>query len=128
MYRVLHHSVERHKERTVDIKNVLVSDNQWYTFTKIAQDKHANGAPLLPKQNFHCNWALDELMLSSLFTLSLDQYIGLLIEYIKPKHFVSEVLEDFVNVPIVGDLHVVEVQPGPCKLDFNTLHGFPDTP
>ena len=34
MYRVLHHSIERDKELTVDIKNVIVSDNQWQKFIK----------------------------------------------------------------------------------------------
>ena len=32
MYRVFHHSIERDKERTVDTKNIIVSDNQSWKF------------------------------------------------------------------------------------------------
>ena len=56
---------------------------------------------------------------------SPDQYIGLQsinADYwcliCKTQHF-PRVLEDFLNVSIVGDLHIVEFQP--CASDFHVI-------
>ena len=61
------------------------------------------------------------------FTSTLpDQYTGPPVEYTRTQDSISaKILEDFVDVSTVGDLHVEENQPCPCKLAFNTLHQFP---
>ena len=58
---------------------------------------------------------------------SPDQYIGLRIEWIRAEtQFLSQVLEDILNVQIIWDLQTVVVYPGPFKLIFNTSLQFPE--
>ena len=69
-------------------------------------------------------------MLSPLSTLTIpDQYIGLLVEFVGTEtQFLLNILEDFLNVSIVGDLHILDVHPCPFKLIFYTLNLFPGAP
>ena len=58
---------------------------------------------------------------------SPDQYIGLLIKYLcilRKIELLTKVLDEFLKVLIVGDLHMVVVQLCPCKLVLDTLHRF----
>ena len=60
---------------------------------------------------------------------SPEQYIGLTVEYwclfCEIKLFLSQVLADFLEVSMIGDLRIVEFQPGPFNLIVITSLQFP---
>ena len=62
---------------------------------------------------------------------SPGQYCCLQVEYWRlfcEIQLLSQVLEDFLNKPSVGDLHIVEFQPCPFDLIVITPHRFPGAP
>ena len=63
---------------------------------------------------------------------STDQYIGLHVEYkclfCEIQFVLSQVLEDFLKISMVGDLHIVEVQSCPVNLIVITSHQIPGAP
>ena len=62
---------------------------------------------------------------------SPDQCIGLQVEYwclLCEIQLFPQVLEDFLEVPMIGDLHVVEFQPCRYDLTATTSKEFPGAP